>query len=111
MRKKLLWQLDDFLDNYGDIEWLNHGLIPAKSVGMIYGESGAGKTFVVLHWGLNLASGFDLFGKPIEPRTVVYIAAEGGYGLKSRIPAWMHHYQRERPSRFILIPESVNLFR
>ena len=107
---RLLWTLDDFLDNYGDVEWLIEGLIPARSVGMLYGESGIGKTFVVLHLCLNLASGFDPFGKPIDARTVVYVAAEGGYGLKTRIQAWILHGQHECPSRFILAPQSIDLF-
>lgn len=67
------------------IEWLVEGWIPAGEVSMIYGPGDSYKSFLALHWGLEVST----------DRDVVYIAGEGAHGLRTRIPAWLRHHDRK----------------
>lgn len=66
------------------------GVLPAASVGMLFGAPKAGKTFVALDMALSVATGGTWNGHAIRPNAgpVVYIAGEGHKGLRYRIEAW-----------------------
>ncbi|MGF7008131.1 AAA family ATPase [Aminobacter sp. BE322] len=75
--------------------WLIGRHIPQKSVGFVYSEPGAGKTFITLDMALSIAHGVPTWhGDEINPGTdtpaVVYIAAEGAFDLGDRIRAWLN---------------------
>jgi len=71
--------------------WLVKGLVPADSMGMLFGPSGAFKSFVALDLCLHLVHGMDWAGKRTKGGPVVYMAAEGGSGLAKRVTAWHEH--------------------
>jgi len=80
------------------IEWLIDSWVQAKALNMVFGPSGGGKTFLVLHWCLSMAAGLHYWaGNEVEPGAVVYLAGEGHHGLKSRIAAWLHHHEVKNP--------------
>lgn len=68
--------------------WLVDSMIPANSIGCIYGESGSGKSFFALNLVQSLAEGTPYFDHKIAQSTkIVYIALEGRSGLCNRIRA------------------------
>lgn len=67
--------------------WIVKGVMPRQGLGLIYGASGAGKTFLAIHAALCVAWGLPFFGKRTKPGGVLYIAAEGGASVLPRIRA------------------------
>src|SRR5438093_783259 len=58
------------------ISWLAKDLFPKNSVGLIVGESQAGKTFLALDLAVAVATGRPFFGKQVTKGGVLYIPAE-----------------------------------
>lgn len=83
-----LTRATSFLSQPSPISWLVKGWIPAQSTGMIFGEPGVGKTFVMLDIACCIATGTEWHGKRITAGTVVYLAGEGNFGLRQRIASW-----------------------
>ena len=84
---------DEFSAQPAPISWLIRRWLQADSLIMIHGQSGGGKTFVVLDMALHLAAGMaDWFGMKVRPCSVVYLAGEGHHGLRGRVAAWKHHH-------------------
>lgn len=68
-------------------QWLIKGIMPEKSLMMVYGKSGSSKTFAVLDAAAHMGLGKDWNGrKTIRGRTI-YIAAEGGGAITKRLQA------------------------
>lgn len=73
--------------------WLVKGVLPDHGLTVLYGPSGAGKTFVALDMAAAIARGALWHGRRTVRAPVAYIAAEGSGGLALRLAA----YQREYP--------------
>jgi hypothetical protein len=71
--------------------WLIKKRLVMDSLAVIYGPSGAGKTFVALDMALHIASGREYHGLDVNPGSVLYVAGEGQAGIRSRISAWSKH--------------------
>jgi hypothetical protein len=69
-----------------------HGIVGdmlfARTLAVLFGAPGSGKSFVALDWSLSIASGTPWLGREVDQGTVVYVAPEGSSGLGSRIRAW-----------------------
>lgn len=76
------------LVNMPPIEWFLPGIVPKKSFGVVYGESGIGKSFYALDLALQLAG----------QHTVLYMIGEGEQGYAQRVLAWEHHHHRQAPN-------------
>lgn len=94
-------------------EWLIERHIPKHSVGFIYSVPGAGKSFLTLDMALSIASGLeawqgDKIGSPAS--AVLYLAAEGAYGFRNRVEAWISRNGEttDLAQRFKLLETSVN---
>ena len=74
------------------VKWLVKDMLPAKSFAAIYGRSGAGKSFFAMYIAAMVASGREAFGLDVEQGDVVYLALEGGAGLRRRRDALMQRY-------------------
>lgn len=70
------------------VRWLVKHVVPADSIGMLFGGSGTFKSFIALDAALHVAHGMPWLGRKTAQGPVVYIAAEGGAGLWSRVHAW-----------------------
>jgi hypothetical protein len=69
-------------------QWLIDSLLPQGALCVLFGPSGCGKSFIALDWCLSIACARPWFNHAVAQGLVVYIAAEGGTGLKQRIIAW-----------------------
>jgi putative DNA primase/helicase len=67
------------LENEPPVNWLLPGWLAANELTCIYGKGNTYKSFIALAWSLQLAS---------EGYRVLYVAAEGTSGLRSRVDAW-----------------------
>ncbi len=82
------------LSRYGDMtmeppKWLIKGILEDNSLGVIFGASGHGKSYLVLDMAACIASGADFHGRKTKTQgAVVYIAGEGHAGLTKRLKAW-----------------------
>lgn len=107
-----LLTLDALREHSHAVSWLVKGVIPAESIGMLYGGSGTFKSFIALDAALHIAHGLPWMGRRTKHGSVLYIAAEGGAGLWARIVAW-HRARRLQWSAikdsFRIIPSAVDL--
>lgn len=74
------------------VKWLVKDMLPARSFSAIYGRSGAGKSFFAMYLAAMVAAGREAFGCDVEQGDVVYLALEGGAGLRRRRDALMQRY-------------------
>ncbi len=85
------------------------GVLPRAELVVVYGESGAGKSFVVLDMALAIARGVPWRGLRVRQGQVVYVVAEGLGGFGGRIDAYEHHQSVEVPDTFTIIEDPPNL--
>lgn len=85
------------------IRWRIKGLLPMTGVGIVGGQSTAGKTFVALDMALRLAAGLDFFGHRACACPVVFLALEGAGGFAGRLRAWQQtHGDLPRNVHFVV---------
>jgi hypothetical protein len=84
------------------VRWVVKHVIPAASIGMLFGGSGTFKSFVALDFALHVCHGLPFMGRLTQQGPVVYIAAEGGSGLWGRIAAW-------HKARGLAVPDDLPL--
>lgn len=105
-----LLKLGDLREQAESVRWLCKHIVPADSVGMLFGASGTFKSFLALDFALHVAHGLPWCGRKTQQGQVLYIAAEGGAGLWSRILAW-HKARRLRweDAQLVVVPVAVDL--
>lgn len=89
----------DELDNMPPIQWLVPGIVMEAGLTILYGESGAGKSFIGLDYSLTLA----------QSKIVLYVPTEGEAGYKKRVKAWKEHH-RKGVGKWHYTSGSVNVF-
>jgi RecA/RadA recombinase len=72
--------------------WLIKGVLPKARLGVLFGASGSGKTFVALDLAFSVARGIAWRTRRTMKARVVIIAAEGGSGLGKRGQAYAQHH-------------------
>lgn len=70
--------------------FLLDGILPERSLCEIHGPPGVGKSFLALDIALCVATGRPFLGRQVDRAPVVYVAAEGSYGIGARTKAWRH---------------------
>lgn len=92
------------------VRWLCKRVVPADSIGMMFGGSGTFKSFIALDMALHVAHGLPWMGRKTVEGTVLFIAAEGGSGLWPRIQAW-HQARglRWQGIPFYVVPAAIDL--
>jgi hypothetical protein len=73
-------------------QWIIKGLLPKAQVGMIYGESTAGKSFVAMDMLGSIARGLPWRGMRTRQGRVVLVVAEGLMGARGRLKAYAQHH-------------------
>lgn len=94
-------------------EPLVKGLLDKGAFSVIYGRSNSGKTFVAMDLAFHIAAGME-WAKMPSPHggvPVVYIAAEGGQGVKKRVAALMQTYpDSAAATQMALVLSNLDLF-
>lgn len=70
--------------------WLVRDVFHGGEVIILWGESQAGKTALLLDMVAAVASGSDWAGHPVTQTNVIYVALEGQLGLRTRVQALEH---------------------
>jgi putative DNA primase/helicase len=92
--RRLAYDSDSALDRIANQQWLIDSVIPADAFGVIYGPSGAYKSFIALDMAASVASALAWHGRDVDNSGhVIYIAAEGAAGLHLRKKAWEIRYR------------------
>ncbi|MCC6268409.1 MAG: AAA family ATPase [Dehalococcoidia bacterium] len=97
----------DGLDSIADPEWSLNGILPCDCLAMLFGDPGAGKSFVALDMAASVASGIEWHGHTTKGGDVLYVAAEGISGQKSRLAAW-ERANGLRVNRLTFVAGAVN---
>ena len=98
------------LHNLPDPEPLIANVLDQGTIALLYGRWGTGKSFVALDWGCCVATARAWQGRRTEQRRVLYVAAEGAYGLKQRVQAWETAWHTSIGDDYLhILPNPVNL--
>lgn len=74
------------------LPWIIKGVLPQAGLAVVYGASGAGKSFAVLDMCVAVARGQEWRQRRVKQGRVAYIAAEGAEGFRKRLAAYAHHH-------------------
>ena len=74
------------------MEWLIKGVLPKAELGVLFGASGSGKTFVALDLAFSIARGKAWRERRTTRGRVVIIAAEGAGGIGKRGEAYARYH-------------------
>lgn len=85
-----LWTLEE-IQNRPWPEWTVLDVLPRAEINMIFGESGVGKSAIVLDMAMAIARGVRWFEHDVEQGTVVWLAAEAFGSMKPRTRAYAMH--------------------
>ncbi|GGS89817.1 hypothetical protein GCM10010156_55290 [Planobispora rosea] len=110
-RPKLMDSILDpqVLDDMPDVEPMIPGVLNQNSFAILTGRDSTYKTFSALDWALHLATGRDWHdkrvGMPEDRPGILYVAAEGAYGIRPRIRAWEHFHGIKLTDAYVKYPE------
>jgi len=85
-------------------------LLIAGQMSVVYGPSNTGKSFVVTDLALHMALGMRWQERAVERGAVIYVAAEGSYGITNRVVAFRQDRQISGPLPFFIHDRAINLF-
>lgn len=113
---KLIWA-QDLIGKPSPIRWLVKGWIPQKSVGMIYGPPGGGKTNFIMDIACTLTTASMDKENPTtwaddrrcKRSKVIYLCGEGIDGLRGRLNAWMVAHDTVNIGYFGIVEKPVDL--
>lgn len=89
-------------------EWIVKNVLPEGELGMVYGESGSGKSFFVLDLVGAVSRGAKWREQLTRTTRVVYVAAEGAGGFRKRVRAYTAYHGVEL-SNLGVIGDAPNL--
>lgn len=93
-----------------DISQLVRGWLTKGGFSVLYGPSNCGKTFLMTHLAICIATGKPWLGNSVRQGAVVYVAAEGGGGINNRIAAQRESCpEADGSTPFYLLPTAINL--
>lgn len=77
---------------------------------LLFGKWGSAKSFIALDWACSVASGRQWQGRYTERAKVLYIAAEGAFGIDKRVDAWEMAWKTKISDewmRFLPVPANL----
>ncbi|WP_159440834.1 AAA family ATPase [Jatrophihabitans endophyticus] len=108
LRDRLLTRAD--LTNLPTPQPLIDRTVDLRSVAVLAGHWGTAKSFTAQDWAACVATGKAWQMRPVETGSVLYVAAEGAYGLNQRFEAWEFTWHHDiHPDRLAVLPEPINL--
>lgn len=110
-RRRKLWPPLGPLSMYRDMpatEYIVDGLLQHKGLTSVIGDSGVGKSAVVLDMAASIVAGKPWKGRATIQCPVLYVAGEGVSGVVDRLHAWERaHGCYDLEDRFYLVEEAV----
>jgi hypothetical protein len=100
------------LDSLPEPEPLIENTLDRRTVALLAGYWGTLKSFLALDWALSIANGHPWQGRTTVTGPVIYVAAEGAYGIHKRIEAWEYSWGRGRKTTdemFRVYPAPINM--
>lgn len=91
------------------MQWRVKGLFPVTGLGAIYGQSGSGKSFLVMDLAIATARGEFWFGCRTLPCHVTYVMLEGEAGLRGRVVAWEKYNGMNIPGTFHVVAQRFEI--
>lgn len=115
----LLLSLSQLEEAARSVRWCVKALVPADSMGILFGASGTFKSFLALDMSLHIAHDMPWCGRKTNAGGVVYVAAEGGAGISRRVTAWHKQNKRSVATNFavcvtpllLTVEESISALR
>lgn len=92
-----------------DIDWIIKGVMPSQGIGVLFGPSTVGKSFMMLDLAAHLAEGREWFGYRAKRKAVVYACLEGQHGFKRRVEGWEAYHARQYPNDVIFSPDLIDI--
>jgi archaellum biogenesis ATPase FlaH len=80
----------DFAKQVRSVQWIVKEFLPQASLGVLFGESGSGKSFLAYDLSAAVSRGIEWNGRKVTQGRVLYIVAEGVAGFVNRIKAYCH---------------------
>ncbi|WP_323012524.1 AAA family ATPase [Castellaniella sp.] len=99
----------DELRSLPDLEWRIDNVLPMTGIGLVIGQSGAGKSFVTLDLLARVSLGLPWFDHGTRPCKTVYVGLEGRAGIKRRIEAWERQNNAQVPDGFAVVLDTLKL--
>lgn len=100
---------DELPAEYTPPDELVQGLMTAGDASVWYGDSNAGKTYLVVDLAAAVARGVPWMGRMTEPGLVVYLAAESPASVRTRLQAYQKHHGVRVPN-FAIVQSPIDLF-
>ena len=69
------------------VEPLIEGMLSLRAAAVLFGPTGAGKTFVALSWAYSVGTGTTWLGRAATRCRSLYVVGEGAFGLDHRVSA------------------------
>jgi hypothetical protein len=92
------------------LEWLIKNVLPRADLGMLFGASGSGKSFLLIDMACSIVRGIPWRDKAVKKGRVCYVVAEGAAGFRKRIDAYCLHNEITIDELDIyVIPDAPNL--
>lgn len=91
------------------LDWLLDGVIERKSLNLLFGDPGSGKSLFALDWAFCIAAGMDWHDHQTRQVDVVVIAGEGFHGIKRRVKALEMKYQVPAPANLFISEHGAQL--
>ncbi|MBS7703279.1 AAA family ATPase [Chelatococcus asaccharovorans] len=89
--------------------WLVRGFLQETGFSVVFGPPGTAKTFFLLDVALHVALGWTWMGYDVRQAGVIYVSAEGQWGVPKRFQAWAQEHGAPTGAPFILMTKRVNL--
>lgn len=97
------YTIDDLEKIESEEDWLIEGVMENHSMNAIYGASQSTKSFLAIDLAFHLSLGMEWFGyKVMKPVPVIYVAVEGGNGIKRRVKAWRLKHNNIKPKNLLI---------
>ena len=85
-------------------------LLDQGTVALLYGRWGTCKTFIAIDWAACVATSRAWQGRTTGQRRVLYVAAEGAFGISTRVDAWEAGWRTQIGDGDLqILPRPVNL--
>lgn len=106
----LVWDWQTLNAEASGLSWTVKRVLPANSVGVMFGASGTFKSFVAIDAAMHIAHGLSWLNQRTKAGDVVYLAAEGGVGILRRVKAWhLVHKRNPEHGKFWFVTKPLAL--